>query len=126
MPSPYYPFKSLTGRGRYFFPSRAKEKKKQKKIITPDLRLQDPALATYECHGVDWQILAATKPAKSTIILTQFNEVSHKRIIISSENIKKEYKQSYIPFFENSYFVFPTEFQAALGAWEIKQRKATK
>ena len=40
MPSPYYPFKSLTGRGRlFFFPSRAKEAKKQKKKKTPDLRL---------------------------------------------------------------------------------------
>ena len=75
---------------------------------------------------LDWQILAATEPAKiTTIIITQFNEVSQKRIIISSENIKKEYKQSYT-FLWKLLFCFPTEFQAALGAWEIKQRKATK
>ena len=31
MPSPYYPFMSLTGRGAlFFFPSRAKEAKKKK------------------------------------------------------------------------------------------------
>ena len=30
-PLPILPFMSLTGRGRYFFPSRAKEAKKQKK-----------------------------------------------------------------------------------------------
>ena len=53
MPSPYYPFMSLTGRDYFtFFPSRAKEAKKQKnnnnnnnkKKITPDLRLLAPSL----------------------------------------------------------------------------------
>ena len=40
MPSPHYPFKSLTGRGAlFFFPSRAKETKTPKKKKTPDLRL---------------------------------------------------------------------------------------
>ena len=45
MLSPYYPFMSLTGRGRYFFPSRAKEAKKKK---TPDLRLQLRTFLNYK------------------------------------------------------------------------------
>ena len=49
MPSPYYPYMSLTGRGRYLFPSRAKETKKQKKKITSDLRLE--GLPTYTTTG---------------------------------------------------------------------------
>ena len=50
MPSPYYPFMSLTGRDYFtFFPSRAKEAKKPKKKEikikkTPDLRLLAPSL----------------------------------------------------------------------------------
>ena len=43
MPSPYYPFMSLTGRGRYFFfpLEPKKQRSKRKKKITPDLRLSE-------------------------------------------------------------------------------------
>ena len=57
MPSPYYPFMSFTGRGRYFFPSRAKETKKQKK--TPDLRLP---LSPLDLHRIFGKSLCGRSP----------------------------------------------------------------
>ena len=39
MPSPYYPFMSLTGRGRYFFPLEAKKQRSKKRKNNKKKRL---------------------------------------------------------------------------------------
>ena len=75
MPSPYYPFMSLI-----FFPSRAKEAKKQKKIIiTPDLRLIEMRRCTpgagareiaFMRSSVNQLLLPTMKSERNTIKIT--------------------------------------------------------
>ena len=90
MPSPYYPFMTLTGR---VFPSRAKETKKQKKKITPDLRL----VQVYSSVIVAGPILRVLNKLRKTAVLMHYKMPGGHSTTLYTERLRLEVQPFGIP-----------------------------